>query len=316
MYWYGGYAHTKKDSWDISLGSFSQNFSYGREGSITDISGLITGKNPQLLFPGMSTEHGIEIHPLQTVIVQNTPLYVFDTYKDFYKNTELDPFSEFGVAIKLPFHNKFKAAVMTFNPATVPYNFISKILKTIQFNKTDYFANEGSGWPRYTFKELGFSLQLPFPTSMVSSSEYRCDQHLDDTESGCSSDEKFKKYSGVFTTLNYNYEFLTAVSKDSLAYGISEPYLFITNGKYFLGDPSDEEPDFEMHPLAVIKTKNINAIVVNYTADLKKDIMESAKFGLLVSLKGKDYALATFKFNTDDITTITLKKIAETIRFQ
>lgn len=320
MYWYGSSIRGEDGNWHSFAGTHSENFSYGRESSITDIANFIPGKNPKLVFPGYETARGIEIQKLQYFSVQGQSVYTFDIYKNFYAVSGLEPFEEVGAVFKLPFNNKFKAVVLEFKPEIIPAKLIPTIIKTIRFSSKDYFANEEKKWPRYTFKELGFSLQLPFPTSSILSSEYRCDQDVEPKEAACSSDSNYKKYTSSFNLPNATYDFLTAVSGNAWIYGTWEPFsaqrIFTSGSTYYLGEPDDVEPDIEIIPLATIKSKhNVKIFLIDYSTTIKTESYEQPKIALLIPLNKGGYELATVTFNKNDMTTTSLKRVAESLQW-
>jgi hypothetical protein len=141
QYWGSLKGSTETNEGYSFLGTNSFNYTYGRGATILDIGDIVEGKDPKILLPGTTPDTGTLIHPLQTIKVNTTPIYLFNAYKDFYPDEQFNNIVEYAFVFKLPFQKNFRAVLLKFKPEDIPLEMLPSVIKTIKFNPKDYWAN-------------------------------------------------------------------------------------------------------------------------------------------------------------------------------
>ena len=189
--------------------------------------------------------------------------------------------------------------------------------------------NNPETWPRFEFKELGFSVQLPFPTSIVTSSYHACQPY--DTSPGCYDEAKkpFEWFMSFAQTPDANYHFfLKSISKDySYCCEVSplNMYDFYYDGKNFRY--STQLPFIMSQPLPFYIEKNLVVIFDLYPNFYKLLDEENGLVGkeavppyhiYAVAIKlpnSKQFKSVILQFEKDEITLENLIKLVKTIKF-
>ena len=206
--------------------------------------------------------------------------------------------------------------------STTPVEAVSsKVLSTTSTTPSVSLVDRPvSEWPRYEFKELGFSIQLPFVSSSL---RYKFNTYCPPYLAPCSNTTTMHSYTGILNGKKTDYLFIGSYSKnyeydrDGNITDIND--LNISKNPYliFFGNDSFQLP---IHPINRILVQNKEVIIFNAYDDYYKNSnygINEKEWAFTFSLPYSDKLKAViFVFDDIDFPLEKIKMAIKTLKFK